>query len=156
MATQSKCSYCDPPGSGCCKDCQATGKSGKGSCRFCQGSGYCRHCYGTGLERSSSDRVKSSLLGVWWTSWFGIIGAFLLVGVWEYRIGLSTRRGASHFSLLLLIVTVLLWVLFFVLDERVRGKAHRDNNWPALVLLSTLAGTILVIFTLVHRPDSSL
>jgi amino acid transporter len=77
------------------------------------------------------------------------VRAFLLVGVLEYRIGLSTRSGASHFSLLLLIVTVLLWVLFFVLDGKVRGKAHRDNNWQAIVLLSTLAGTILAILTLV-------
>jgi membrane-associated HD superfamily phosphohydrolase len=95
------------------------------------------------------DKAKSSLLGIWWISWFGIIGAFLFVGVWEYRIALSTRRGLSHFTLLLLIVTSLLCVFFFVSDERVRSKAPRDGNWQNIVFLSTVAGTILAIFTLV-------
>ena len=116
---------------------------------MCQGSGYCGSCYGIGLEPSTSEGVTSSLLGIWWVSWFGILGAFLFVGVWQLRIASSLGRGIPYFSFMLLAVTIVLWILFFVLDEKVRAKAKRDDNWPALVLLSTLAGTILAVFTLV-------
>jgi len=44
MPTQTVCVHCDPPGSGRCVQCQATGKRGKVSCRECQGSGFCGQC----------------------------------------------------------------------------------------------------------------
>ncbi len=49
---------------------------------------------------------------------------------------------------MLLTITILSWVLFFALDNKARAKADRDNNWKGLVILSTLAGTILAIYTL--------
>jgi hypothetical protein len=149
MATQIKCGYCDPPGSGRCRDCQATGKSGRVGCSACQGSGYCGRCYGIGLEPSPSERVRGRLLGIFWVSWIGILGAFLCVGVWQLRISSSLGRGIPQFSLVVLTVTIVSWVLFFAIEERVLGRANRDHNWQALVLLSTLAGTILAVFTLV-------
>jgi amino acid transporter len=61
--------------------------------------------------------------------------------------------AASLFCFVLLTVTILLWILFFALDNKVRDRkvranADREKNWQALVLLSTLAGTILAIYTL--------
>src|SRR5947199_9915929 len=112
MPTQSKCSHCDPPGSGLCKDCQTTANR---KCRTCYGTGKCRYCNGMGLEMSALEKAKDIFLSLWWIGWFGIIGVFLMVGVWEYR-NISPERGLSpRFSLALVIVTSLLWV---VLDRK--------------------------------------
>jgi hypothetical protein len=122
MPTQSKCSHCDPPGSGHCKDSQTTAKSGNGKCQTCYGTGKCRYCNGMGLEMSALEKAKETLLSLWWISWFGIIGGFLWVGVWEYRI-ISPQRGVSpRFSLTLLIVTSLLWVVFYAVEAKARAR----------------------------------
>jgi hypothetical protein len=96
---------------------------------------------------STVERAKDTLLGLWWISWLGIIGAFLFVGVWEYRND-STQGGASsRFSLTLLIVTSLLWVVFYAVDAktpRIVGGAKNEQG----VELLTLAGTFLAIITL--------
>lgn len=76
---------------------------------------------------SSLEKAKEILLCLWWISWLGIIGAFLFVGVWEYKI-ISPQGGASpRFSLMLLIVTSLLWVVFY----DVEAKARPDRNAAA-------------------------
>ena len=156
MPTQLQCTYCAPPGSGYCKDCQATESNRSTRCGSCYGCGRCRHCYGTGFERTTTEKAKDIVLSIWWISWFGLIGGFLWVGVWEYRIAQSIGSGVSHFCLALLIVTILLWAFFFVLDSKARGGFDTQKNWraldtqkdwQALVLLSTLAGTILAIYT---------
>jgi hypothetical protein len=145
MPTETVCTHCDPPGSGHCSHCQATGKTGKVNCRLCQGSGYCGQCYGVGFEPTNSERITSNFLSVWWISWFGIISAFLLVG---YELLSFIQGRAAYSSILLLTATVLLWILFYIVTENLRAKIPRDRNWHASTLLSTLAGTILAIFTL--------
>jgi hypothetical protein len=117
-------------------------------CRKCYGSGKCRHCNGTGFELTAIEKARDICLWLWWMSWFAFIGAFLFVGFWEYRIASSAGSGVSHFCLVLLTITILLWVLFFALDNKARASADRGKNWQGLVLLSTLAGTILAIYTL--------
>jgi CDP-diglyceride synthetase len=143
MPTQSKCSHCDPPGSGHCKDSQTTAKSGNGKCQTCYGTGKCRYCNGMGLEMSALEKAKETLLSLWWISWFGIIGGFLWVGVWEYRI-ISPQRGVSpRFSLTLLIVTSLLWVVFYAVEAKARARVDGAKNKRVVVDLLTLAGTFL-------------
>ena len=145
MPTQTVCVHCDPPGGGRCKHCQAAGKRGRVGCRECQGSGYCGKCYGVGFEPTKGERITGKLLGLWWISWFGIISAFLLVGCDL----LSFIKGrAAYSSILLLTATVVLWFLFYVATEKLGAKMPRDKNWHAFTLLSTLAGTMLAIFTL--------
>ena len=91
--------------------------------------------------------LNGILLGIWWISWFGIIGAFLWIGVFEYRIVLSFRHGASSFSLTLLLITSLMWVIFFVVDEKARKRVDGEKNRQVVVALLTFAGSILAVFT---------
>jgi len=80
-------------------------------------------------------------LGLWWISWFGIIGGFLMVGIGEYR---HESPVASHFSITLMIVTLLLWIAFFVADHRVES----ERRTTVVVDLLTMTGTFLAVFTL--------
>ena len=91
--------------------------------------------------------MKSSRrwLGLWWISWFGIIGGFLMVGIGEYR---HESRAASQFSITLMIVTVLLWVVFFIVDDKARKRIDGEGNTVVVVDLLTLTGTFLAVFTL--------
>ncbi|MBV9887888.1 MAG: hypothetical protein JO119_15180 [Acidobacteria bacterium] len=114
-------------------------------CPECQGSGFCGKCYGVGFKPTERERITGTLLGVWWISWFGIITGFLLVG---YKLLSFAHGRAAYFSILLLTITVLLWILFYVVTEKLRAKMPRDKNWHASTHVSTLAGTILAIFTL--------
>src|SRR5947208_5566548 len=84
------------------------------------------------------------LLGLWWISWFGIIGGFLMVGVGEYK---HESPAASHFSIALIIVTVLLWIVFFNADDKARERV-REGNTTVVADLLTLTGTFLAVFTL--------
>jgi hypothetical protein len=98
---------------------------------------------------STLEKAKDILLSIWWISWIGIICAFLYVGVWEYRNISVVQGGASHrFSLTLLIVTSLLWVAFYAVEEKAREKVDGAKNEQVVVSLLTVAGTFLAIFTL--------
>jgi hypothetical protein len=145
MPTQTVCVHCDPPGSGRCVKYQATGKRGRVGCSECQGSGFCGQCYGVGFEPTKREKIAGSLLGAWWISWIGIISGFLLVG---YELLSFAHGRAAYSSILLLTATVLLWILFYVVTEKLGAKMPRDKNWHAFTLVSTLAGTILAVFTL--------
>jgi hypothetical protein len=148
MSAQTKCSHCEPPGSGQCAGCQTLGRSGNSKCSMCYGSGTCRYCNGTGLAMSTLDRCKDMLLSVWWISWFGIIGAFLTVGVWEYKTTLPQGSASRRFSLMLLIVTSFLWIVFYRVEEKAREKVDGARNKLVVVDLLTVAGTFLAVFTL--------
>ncbi len=67
-----------------------------------------------------------------------------MVGVGEYK---HESPAASHFSLTLMIVTGLLWIIFFVTDAKAREKVHSEENGRAVVDLLTLMGTLLAVFT---------
>jgi hypothetical protein len=84
-------------------------------------------------------------LGIWWISWFGIVGGFLMVGVGEFR---YETASASHFSLALMIVTIGAWLIFFVADDRIRKRIDGEENRAAVVDLLSLTGTLLAAFTL--------
>jgi hypothetical protein len=86
-----------------------------------------------------------SWLGLWWISWFGIIGGFLMVGIGGYW---HESTAASHFSVTLMIVTVLLWIAFFIADDRARKRINGEANTTLVVDLLTMTGTILAVFTL--------
>jgi|HubBroStandDraft_6_1064221.scaffolds.fasta_scaffold02774_7 hypothetical protein len=148
MSTQSKCSRCEPPGSGHCKDCKTNANSGSAKCRTCYGTGKCRHCHGLGVEMSTLEKATSILVGVWWISWFGIITGFIGVGVWEYRNIPPKRSAHSRFSLSLLMITILLWVVFYVMGEKARAKVAGAKNEQVIVNLLTMAGTFLAIVTI--------
>jgi|SRR5579864_2384546 len=83
-------------------------------------------------------------LGLWWICWFGIIGGFLMVGVGEYK---HESPAASRFSIILMIVTALLWVVFFIADDKAR-KRIREGETTVVVGLLTLTGTFLAVLTL--------
>ena len=93
--------------------------------------------------------LNSHLLGIWWITWFGILGAFLFVAVAEHSY-MSSSRGASasRYSVTLVIVTILLWALFYFADARVRRKVKEEESRSVVVGLLTLTGTCLAIFTL--------
>src|SRR5947208_4304089 len=82
----------------------------------------------------------SRLLGLWWISWFGIIGGFLMVGIGEYK---HESPAASHFSITLMIVTILLWTVFFIADNRARKRIDGERSTTVVVDLLTLTGTFL-------------
>ena len=84
-------------------------------------------------------------LGLWWISWFGIIGGFLMVGIGEYR---HESTAASRFSIILMFVTVLLWIVFFMADDRARKRINGPENAMVVVDLLTMTGTFLAVFTL--------
>jgi hypothetical protein len=84
-------------------------------------------------------------LGIWWISWFGIIGGFLMVGVGQFK---YESPAASNFSLALMIVTIGAWLVFFVADHKIRRRIDGDENTAAIVDLLSLTGTLLAAFTL--------
>jgi len=75
------------------------------------------------------EKAKSHLVGFWWISLFGIITGFVLVGVWEYRIILPKAGTSSRFSSSLLVVTIVLWVVFYVAGEKTRAKVDGAKNY---------------------------
>jgi hypothetical protein len=83
-------------------------------------------------------------LGLWWISWFGIIGGFLMVGIGEYK---HETPAASHFSIALMIIIVLLWIVFLIADDKAR-KRIGEGKTTVVVDLLTLTGTFLAVFTL--------
>jgi hypothetical protein len=100
-----------------------------------------------GIGPKMTSRTEA-LLGIWWISWLGIIGGFLSVGVFEYRIARSLRHGASSFCLALLFITSLMWAIFFLADHKSRKKIDGENSRQVVVTLLTLTGSILAVFTL--------
>jgi len=147
MPTRTICAHCDPRGSGRCKVCQATGKSGRVGCGACQGTGYCGECYGYGFEPTRMEKISGVFLSVWVICWLGIITGFVSLFFLEYRTVLSISRAGAHFSLALFMTIVVLWILYFVCDHKARAKVERKENWRSLTLLSMLAGSILAICT---------
>ena len=67
-------------------------------------------------------------LGLWWISWFGIIGGFLMVGIGEYG---HESTAASHFSVTLMIVTVLLWMCSSprMTEHERESMAKQSQRW---------------------------
>jgi hypothetical protein len=96
------------------------------------------------------EKTRDALLWFWWLSWFGIIGAFLWIGVVELRIALALRQRASLFLLALLLITSLMWVIFFVVDDKARKRVDGEKNPQVVVTLSTFAGSILAVITLLE------
>jgi hypothetical protein len=68
-----------------------------------------------------------------------------MVGIGEYR---HESRAASHFSITLMIVTVLLWIVFFIADDKARKRIDGQGNTTVVVDLLTLTGTFLAVITL--------
>lgn len=68
-----------------------------------------------------------------------------MVGIGEYRHESTT---ASHFSIILMIVTVLLWIVFFISDGRARKRINGEAHATVVVDLLTITGTFLAVFTL--------
>lgn len=67
-----------------------------------------------------------------------------MVGVGEYK---YESPAASRFSIVLTIFTVLLWIVFFITDDKAR-KRIREGDTTTVVDLLTLTGTFLAVFTL--------
>jgi hypothetical protein len=80
--------------------------------------------------------VVDLLLGLWWVSWFGIIGGFLCVGVSEVKLELSSG-AVSRLSLAFLVAVPLSWICFSVADSKVNERT------PKVVNLLTAAGSLL-------------
>src|ERR1022692_3640909 len=89
-----------------------------------------------------------NLLSIWFLSWLAIVGAFLYIGFQECSYEFSRGTAAFHFSLTLLIITLLLWVVYFVADDKACKLAADGNSWDAIVVLRVAGGTILVVVTL--------
>jgi len=68
-----------------------------------------------------------------------------MVGIGEYS---HESAAASHFSITLIIVTVLLWIIFFIADGKVRKRIGGEREHNVVVDLLTLTGTFLAVFTL--------
>ena len=146
MPTNKPCERCAPAGSGVCKECQ-TSQMPDSICRTCYGTQLCRFCHGTGFEPTTLEKAKDIVLWIWVMCWFGLICGFVFVGIWEFKIELSSGRG-SLFSLALLVTTVVLWVVYFVCDDKARRYHGNKQSWESLVLLSTVAGSVLAVYTI--------
>jgi hypothetical protein len=92
--------------------------------------------------------LTTVLRSVWWISWLAIITAFFCIGGMEYRYEFSQGGVSSYFSLTLLIVDGLAWILFFVVDALAREKVEGEKNKELVVSLLTMTGTVLAVFTL--------
>ena len=68
-----------------------------------------------------------------------------MVGIGEYR---HESAAASHFSITLMIVTVFLWIVFFIADDKARKRIDGEGNRTVIVDLLTLTGTFLAVLTL--------
>ena len=68
-----------------------------------------------------------------------------MIGIEAYR---HQSVAASHFSITLIIVTLLLWAAFFVADSKSRKRIDGEKNKAVVVDLLTLTGTFLAVFTL--------
>ena len=68
-----------------------------------------------------------------------------MVGIGGYR---HESPAASHFSITLMIVTVLLWIVFFIADDKARKRIDGEGNTAVVVDVLTLTGTFLAVFTL--------
>ena len=68
-----------------------------------------------------------------------------MVGVREYS---QESPAASHFSITLMTVTVLLWTVFFIADDRARKRIDHEQSQRVVADLLTLTGTFLAVFTL--------
>jgi hypothetical protein len=68
-----------------------------------------------------------------------------MVGIGEYR---HESPAASHFSIILMVVTVLSWIVFFIADSKARKKLNAQANAMVVVDLLTITGTFLAVFTL--------
>jgi hypothetical protein len=55
---------------------------------------------------------------------------------------------ASRFSITLMMVTVVLWISFFIADHHARKRIDGEANRRVVVDLLTLTGTFLAVFTL--------
>src|SRR5439155_17123168 len=80
-----------------------------------------------------------------WVSCFAIIKGIFMVAIRMYR---HDSPAASHFSITLMIVTVLLWIVFFIADDMARKRIDGEGNTAVVVDLLTLTGTFLAVFTL--------
>jgi hypothetical protein len=92
--------------------------------------------------------LTTLLRSVWWITWLIIITAFFCVGGMEYWYEFSQGGVSAYFSLTLLIVDGLAWILFFVVDALAREKVEGEKNKQLVVSLLTTTGTVLAIFTL--------
>jgi hypothetical protein len=92
------------------------------------------------------EKAKSTLVGIWWISWFGIIAGFVMVG-WDYR-NIPPKGTPLRFSLSLLIVMILLWAVFYVVGEKARAKVDGAKNYRVVADLLTMTGTFLAIVTI--------
>lgn len=68
-----------------------------------------------------------------------------MVGIGESR---HESAAVSHFSIILMIVTVLLWIVFFIADDTTRKRINDEANATVVVDLLTITGTFLAVFTL--------
>ena len=68
-----------------------------------------------------------------------------MVGIGEYK---HESPAASHFAITLMIVTILLWIVFFIADDRARKRTEGERSTTVVVDLLTLTGTFLAVFTL--------
>ena len=84
----------------------------------------------------------------WVMCWLGFIPAFLTVGISEYRIALAASSRVASYCLVLLIGTITLWILFFVSDHKARANVVERGERRRLVILFTVAGSILAVYTL--------
>jgi hypothetical protein len=86
--------------------------------------------------------IAGILLWLWWMSWFGILGSFFYIGVDESRYEYLHQYPSTCFSIALLAIVSILWIVFFIVQ---------DKTWkrePEVLTLHTWLGTYLAIFTL--------
>jgi hypothetical protein len=107
-------------------------------------SSYALKCDSWELPPEGTMKSLRRWLGLWWISWFGIIGGFLMVGIGEFR---HESPTASHCSIVLMAVTFLLWTVFFIAEYRARKRIEGEANVTVVVDLLTMTGTFLAVFT---------
>lgn len=115
---------------------------------MCYGTRTCKYCDGTGIKATSIKKVFDILLSLWWISWIGIIGAFLMVVGMEFQYVWRQARRVSPFSLVLLTTTSMLWIVFFAIESKARNRVDGRKNQLVVVHLLTMSGSFLAILTL--------
>jgi hypothetical protein len=68
-----------------------------------------------------------------------------MVGIGEYR---YESAPTSHFSLILMIVTMAAWLVFFITDHKIRKRIDGEGNFAPVVDHLSVMGTLLATFTL--------
>jgi hypothetical protein len=95
------------------------------------------------------EEARDALLWAWHMSIFAVMPMFAILGIQEYTILSDSASTVSRYCLLLIVLTLILWIVFFRLDYvAAKQKWNADKVWDRIAKTRTLAVSVLLVHTL--------